>query len=123
MATPAEIIAEAGCTVCSGATTMFQTLAISMLKQITGMTQAEVEAESPCWICYGLSQAEAAMLVLLNNLSGGGSGTGGAGSVGNGSPEGVVTAEPGTTYYDLVQPALWYKTSGSGNTGWTNTMP
>ena len=101
---------------------MFQTLAISMLKQITGMTQAEVEAESGCWVCYGISQAEAAILVLLNNLVPTGSGSGGAGVVGAGSPEGVVVAPPGTVFYDTVGLAFWMKLTGVGNTGWTQVV-
>lgn len=81
MATSAEIqtlFSESECTACSGTATTFQTLAIALLQQIVPMTQAEIEAESNCWLCYGVSQAEAAILVLLNNLSGGG---GGGGSV------------------------------------------
>lgn len=52
---------------------------------------------------------------------GGGSGTGQAGIVGLGSPEGVVTAKPGTSYYDITNPGAaseWFKESGVGNTGW-----
>lgn len=39
---------------------------------------------------------------------------------GAGSPEAVVTADPGTTYTDVsVDPPLfWVKEFGSGNTGW-----
>ena len=40
---------------------------------------------------------------------------------GLGSPEGVVTAPVGTIYSDSVfnqNAGLWYKRSGSGNTGW-----
>lgn len=40
---------------------------------------------------------------------------------GNGSPEGVITANPGAVYRDLDGGAgvtLWVKESGSGNTGW-----
>lgn len=48
----------------------------------------------------------------------GGAGTGGAGAVGTGSPEGVVTAEPGTTYLDTAADSLWIKESGSGAVGW-----
>src|SRR5687768_2426891 len=41
--------------------------------------------------------------------------------VGNGSPEGVVTAIPGGTYRNLLGGAgttFWLKESGIGNTGW-----
>ena len=40
---------------------------------------------------------------------------------GDGSPEGVVTADVGTTYTDISNPDVpkfWTKTSGTGNTGW-----
>lgn len=37
---------------------------------------------------------------------------------GAGSPEGVVTATPGRTYWDQTGDILWVKDSGSGNTGW-----
>lgn len=42
----------------------------------------------------------------------------GAGLVGAGSPEGVETAEPGTTYYNTSDGSFWVKQSGSGSTGW-----
>lgn len=57
---------------------------------------------------------------LLKRIAGGiannGSGTGG--ETGSGSPEGVLTAEPGTTYWDSTNEIFWVKDSGSGNTGW-----
>ena len=40
---------------------------------------------------------------------------------GSGSPEGVVTASPPAIYIDLStpsEPELYFKTSGTGNTGW-----
>ena len=49
---------------------------------------------------------------------GGGSGTGQSGITGIGSPEGVVTANPGTVYFDQAGDSLWLKESGNGNTGW-----
>lgn len=36
-------------------------------------------------------------------------------------PNGIVTAVPGSIYFDLSNPATptqWIKTTGSGNTGW-----
>lgn len=69
---------------------------------------------------------EVKILNALNASSGGGGGgTGGAGIVGTGSPEGVVTAEPGTLYLDDTTPGsvhTWVKVSGSGNTGWEQTL-
>jgi hypothetical protein len=40
---------------------------------------------------------------------------------GSGSPEGVVTASAPAIYIDLAntaEPKLYFKTSGTGNTGW-----
>lgn len=49
---------------------------------------------------------------------GSGGGGGGTGLSGTGSPEGVTTASPGTTYIDTAAPALYGKVTGTGNTGW-----
>jgi hypothetical protein len=54
---------------------------------------------------------------LLCNISAGG-GTGGGGLAGVGSPEGVTTANPGTTYLDTASGSFYAKQTGSGNTGW-----
>jgi len=43
---------------------------------------------------------------------------GGASLAGVGSPEGVVTATPGTIYTDTSGHTLWSKETGVGNTGW-----
>lgn len=37
---------------------------------------------------------------------------------GSGSPQGVVTATPGSSYLDTTNNTLYYKMSGTGNTGW-----
>jgi hypothetical protein len=47
-----------------------------------------------------------------------GTGTGTGGLAGIGSPEGVVTASPGTTYLDTSTNGFWVKNNGTGNTGW-----
>lgn len=42
---------------------------------------------------------------------------------GSGSPEGVVTATTPTIYLDIADPnapVIYWKTSGSGNTGWVS---
>ncbi len=52
----------------------------------------------------------------------GGVGTGGAGVVGTGSPQGVVTADPGTTYWDTVGQSLWLKDTGTGAVGWVQVV-
>ena len=37
---------------------------------------------------------------------------------GSGSPEGVLTAEPNKFYRDTAVPNLYWKSTGSGDTGW-----
>lgn len=61
---------------------------------------------------------------LRNSLGGGGggSGTGQNGVTGVGSPEGVVTANAGTPYYDTAADSFWFKKSGTGNTGWVQLI-
>ena len=54
---------------------------------------------------------------LIDGGTGGGGGTGGTFS-GVGSPEGVVTANPGSVYTDTSTGGFWNKLTGSGNTGW-----
>lgn len=58
-------------------------------------------------------------LRTLHKIASGSGGSGTTGLSGVGSPEGVVTAAVGTTYVRTDTNGLWYKTSGSGNTGWT----
>jgi hypothetical protein len=48
-----------------------------------------------------------------------GSAVSGVGISGSGSPESVVTADPGTTYWDATNNIFYVKDSGTGtNTGW-----
>lgn len=59
------------------------------------------------------------ILQVLNT----GTGTGtGAVTPGNGSPEGVTTANPGSTYLDLTGYHFWVKATGTGNTGWVELI-
>ena len=37
---------------------------------------------------------------------------------GSGSPEGVLTANPNKFYRDIAVPNLYWKSTGSGDTGW-----
>jgi len=63
---------------------------------------------------------DAAIPELIDNAATGLSYTAGLGI--SGSPEGVVTAPPGSTVFDLTGGAgttLFVKESGTGNTGWT----
>lgn len=40
--------------------------------------------------------------------------------IGNGSPEGVERAEPGTTYWDKLNKSDWVKETGTDEFGWYN---
>lgn len=55
--------------------------------------------------------------VLVVGTTGGGAG-GAALFVGTGSPEGVVTANPGSFYVDSLTGDKYAKRTGVGNTGW-----
>lgn len=58
-------------------------------------------------------------IASLAASGGAGGGGGAAGFSGNGSPEGVVTANPGATYVRIDTGGFWYKATGTGtNTGW-----
>ena len=65
-----------------------------------------------------LSDRDLREAIVASACAAGGGGTGGAGIVGVGSPEGVVTAAPGTNYTDSSTGNYWVKLSGVGNTGW-----
>lgn len=53
-------------------------------------------------------------------ISSTGGGGGGGGLSGNGSPQNVVSASPGTTYYDITGGAFYMKTNGvATTTGWS----
>ena len=48
---------------------------------------------------------------------------GGGGLIGTGSPEGVVTADPGTFYADESTNSIWVKETGVGtSTGWVQYL-
>jgi hypothetical protein len=71
-----------------------------------------------CYACMPPGLWQLIELGLLQQIVGAGTG-GGGGLTGAGSPEGAVTANPGTTYYDPATGAFWVKATGTGtNTGW-----
>ena len=80
---------------------------------------AEVKAAG----CRSPWERELIKLALLSRISGAGAitPTGIQIYTGTGSPEGVVTADPGSIYFDITDPAApiqYVKGSGTGNTGW-----
>lgn len=79
-------------------------------------------SDGRCLQCSAGGQIQTIIAQLLCNISS--SGLGG-GSIGVGSPEGVVTASPGATYYDKTDPNapdMWVKVTGTGNTGWVQLI-
>lgn len=59
------------------------------------------------------------MYIQKRGGSGGSGGGGGSGFSGASSPEGAQTADPGSTYVQTTNGGrLWYKITGTGNTGW-----
>lgn len=58
--------------------------------------------------------------ILIKLNAGGGTGGGGSGSglSGVGSPQGVVTASPGTTYLQTDTGSFWAKQTGTDANGW-----
>lgn len=73
--------------------------------------------------CRSPWERELIKLALLGRIAGAGAitPTGTQIYTGVGDPEGVVTAQAGSIYFDLTDPAApvqWVKGSGSGNTGW-----
>jgi hypothetical protein len=59
------------------------------------------------------------ILGAILDSSGGG---GGGGLSGAGSPEGVETANPGTTYWNTSDRSLWIKDTETGDTGWIKLL-
>ena len=55
---------------------------------------------------------------ILNAINGGGASGGQGGLTGTGSPEGVLSANPGALYYATDTGAFYVKGSGTGSTGW-----
>lgn len=83
-----------------------------------GMTATEL-LQSACdsgIACLGNRDLMVAIAEGTNQNSGGGAG--GGGEAGAGSPEGVVAATPGTTYFNTSDDSFWVKATGTGNTGW-----
>lgn len=56
------------------------------------------------------------------NTNNGSAGTATANSSGSGSPEGVVTASPGASYWDSTAKIGYVKDTGTGNTGWREVI-
>ncbi len=77
----------------------------------------DLMAQVACLKC-AVQSGDLPLLILgaVSSITGGGGG--GGGLSGSGSPEGVETANPGTTYWDATGKVFWVKDTGAGNTGW-----
>lgn len=63
------------------------------------------------------------MFQLLDWLTeSGGVGIGDGGLADSGSPEGVVTASPGRTYFDSANDVFYVKKTGNGSIGWVQLI-
>ncbi len=80
---------------------------------------ATLNEQIACLKC-AVQSGDVPLLILgaVSAIASGGSGTGGPGIVGTGSPEGVKTAPVGTSYFDSATNSFYYKKTGAGNTGW-----
>jgi len=86
------------------------------------MTQSEINSQAACFVCLGMSLAQAQVLVLLNAVAVASSGGGGGGSnniSGVGEPNGVVTPDAINQFYRDTDgtPSLWQST-GLTNNSW-----
>lgn len=66
---------------------------------------------------YGIPRFGPSVITNRGRASSNSSGSGSAYS-GAGSPEGSQSADPGSTYVQTDTLRLWYKVSGTGDTGW-----
>jgi len=119
MSTSPEDIAESSKCYCLDQLGLLRGM-LYVLNQIHGgtMTIEEIAENSKCY-CFNQEQAMKAMLYLLVQIYTSGATGGGMVLYGSGSPEGVETAAVGTLYVDTDAPRdLWFKETGSGDTGW-----
>lgn len=89
------------------------------------MARCDVQAlltEASCFECLPPGLWAVLELQLLCEIVAAGGGSGSGGTVGVVNPEGVVTADPGASYYNTANSSFWIKSSGTGNTGWTELL-
>ena len=88
---------------------------IYILNQSSGLmaTPAELVAGAACYACI---EPKMQMPVVISLIDAGG--IGGGAPIITGSPEGVETANPGAFRWDSASNTLYFKATGTGNTGW-----
>lgn len=123
MATPQNLIDSANSDQLLSSELLALQIQVYLLAKIAGNTmspQQLIDASNAFQLIADRRMAEQVIVYLLNTLAI--SGVAGGGQSGTGSPQGVVTAPPGTTYYDTAAQAFWVKGSGTGNTGWVELL-
>ncbi len=121
---PQTLSAESGCfcaVTAPGNVQMFRLALLTRILESLGvtMTVPALMTYGKCYGCLGITPGEQAELALLDQIAQNiGTGTGGGGLSGVGSPEGIVTANPGATYLDTANGFFYAKQTGTGSTGW-----
>jgi hypothetical protein len=112
--TPSEATAAAACFACIP-DNMRLPVIIYILNETSGpmATPAELVADAVCYACIPQNMQMPVVIRLLTE-----GGLGGGAPVIVGSPEGVVTASPGAFRWDSAANTLYFKATGTGNTGW-----
>lgn len=120
MATTQEIIDGATCFDCQLPPGFQSSALLYLFSRIAGVTDIQTIIDGAtciqCKIPPGLQGA--ALIYLADSIITNGSG----GLSGAGHPEGVVTANTGTTYWATGDGTFWVKDSGTGNTGWVQLL-
>jgi hypothetical protein len=121
---PSELLAAHPC-FCGATVNPLKLARLSLLCQILQtldpMASCNVDdllERGKCFCPVTVNPADIAELQLLCDIAAAASGGGGGGEAGVGSPEGVVTADPGVTYLDTSNGFFYAKQTGVGNTGW-----
>lgn len=120
-----DLVSEAPCDMCATPGLAYYLVLAALFDLANGedvpMTIQELTTQANCLLCVSPGMVPYLMIAAIRQISTGG-GIGGGGESGSGSPEGVVTADPGVTYWDTADQSLWVKDTGAGNTGWVQVI-
>jgi len=111
--TPSEATAAAACYACIP-DNMRMPVLIYLYNKLSGMnaTPQELVTAAACFRCI---PPDMQMPVLISLAAAGGVG---GSFTGTGSPEGVLEAAVGAFYWDTAANTLYFKATGTGDTGW-----